>query len=94
MAKEEKQEVQADEIVKAIRAEYENKIKEQEAKFEEALKKQKDDLSKEHIAQIHALFANTEIKANETDNKQDDDTEIEKTFYEEVEDILKKKLKI
>lgn len=79
-----------DEVIKALREEYEKKIEEQYQKDmqekEEALKQQEE----KHIRQMRALLSGRkENKDNESVKDSDD-----KTYEEELTDTLKKRFKL
>lgn len=78
------------ESIKVIKEEYAKKIQELEEKHIADLKEQEKRLEEKHAKQIRALFLEGTPSSNQPEQIEED----EKTFYERVEEKMRKKLKI
>ncbi|WP_291630653.1 hypothetical protein [Clostridium sp.] len=79
-----------DEVIKAIKEEYEKKLEEQKKQLEEEKDKAIKDLEEKHIKQIRSLLSGEKI-TNDNDKKTE---EVEKTFEEKLYENLRAKNKL
>lgn len=79
-----------DEVIKAIKEEYEKKLEEQKKQLEEEKNKAIKDLEEKHIKQIRSLLSGEKI-TNDNDKKTE---EVEKTFEEKLYENLRAKNKL
>lgn len=82
---------QENELLKAVRDEYELKLTEQKEMYEQKLKEQKEEMEKDKVSTIRAIISGRDVSLVEGKKVEE---KKEKSWYQEELDKTRKNLKI